>query len=175
VGYSLRLEPLLEPLLYSRRRVGLGSFCGVLMPKVLLGATLTVIGLALGGCASVQTSSVAAADPVPDQALDVASPEAGAPQTTEELDPGAPSPRRTPAPRRTVSPRLTQTPPPDTSPPQARVGQEVTGAERRDVGPSTEASSMEEQRRRKQLEEDSNISKLDQSAARALRSICNGC
>jgi hypothetical protein len=145
------------------------------MQKVLLGATLTFIGLAFGGCASVQTSSVSAADPVPEQALEVASPEAGPPRAAEEVDPGASSPRRAPAPRRSVAPQLTQTPPPDTSPPQARVGQDVTGAERPGAGPSAEASSMEEQRRRKQLEEDRNLSKLDHSAARALRSICSGC
>jgi hypothetical protein len=143
------------------------------MWKVVLGATLTIVGLACGGCVSGQTGTVSAADPVSEQALEVASPESGPPPVIEETDPGVSSPRRA-APRRSVASRLTQTPPPAASPPQAQVGHEVTGAEKPDVGPS-EALSMEEQRRRKQLEEDRNTSKLDQSAARALRSICNGC
>src|SRR5688572_19401263 len=136
------------------------------MQKLLLGATLALIGLALGGCGSVspfnlQTSSLSASDPTPEREVDVASPEPGRRSTIEEADLGEPSPRRAPVPRRRMTTRSTQTPP-DVRPPQASVEQEVTGAERPGSAPPADSSSMEEQRRRKQAEEDRNLSKLDQ-------------
>jgi hypothetical protein len=149
------------------------------MQKVLLGATLGILGLALGGCGSgspsaLQTSSLSAADPAPEQERDAAFPERGLPRSTEERDLGEPSVRRAPVLRGGIASRSTETPP-DLSSPQVQVEQEVTGADMLGSAPSAAGSTMEELRRKKQLEEDRNLAKLDQSAARALRSICSGC
>ena len=148
------------------------------MHKVLLGATLGILGLALGGCGSVspstfQTSAVSAADPAPEQVRDAASRELGA-RSTEETDLGEPSQRGGPIPRRGIASRSTPTPS-VTSTQQVEAGPEVKAADMPGSAPSAAGSTMEELRRKKQLEEDRNLSKLDQSAARALRSICSGC
>jgi hypothetical protein len=167
------------------------------MQTGLRAATLTLVGVVLGGCESIFSISPYLWRPtivtVSEQDPDVARPQrvtrsSGEPRLTKKAAIAArptaavsktptEEPGQTAADAARPQQASASTPAPGSPSPQTSVEPEVTGAAglNVDVEAAMAAAAAAEQRRKQQLEGEARMDRLNQSASRAIRSICSGC